>query len=132
MLAGLLRASGDRTARGKEITVKLAHVDGGAMIFVEDPEPASEGSLSPVVRRFAEVQGGWARVEARDGGGSSFRVFLPDGGPAGPDERADDVRRGAGAGGDEVQIVVEEPWDPSAEQILVQELHRLSERTAKD
>jgi His Kinase A (phospho-acceptor) domain len=133
VLAGLLRASGDRTARGKEITVKLAHVDGGAMIFVEDPEPASEGSLSPVVRRFAEVQGGWARVEARDGGGSSFRVFLPDGGPAGPDGRADDVRRGAaGAGGDEVQIVEEEPWDPSAEQILVQELHRLSERTAKD
>ncbi len=134
ILAGLLRASGDRTARGKSVTVKLAHVEGGAMIFVEDPEPATEGSLSPVVRRFAEVQGGWARVEARDGGGSSFRVFLPDGGPTGLGGGSDDAREGAGSdsGGDEVKIVVEEPWDPAAEQILVQELHRLSERTAKD
>jgi hypothetical protein len=66
------------------------------------------------------MQGGWARVEARDGGGSSFRVYLPDGGTD------------AGAEASEVPIVVEEPWDPSAEQVLVQELHRLSERTAKD
>jgi hypothetical protein len=120
ILVGLLRAAGDRAPRGKEIAVKLTHVDGGAMIFVEDPEPVSEGSLSPVVRRFAEMQGGWARVEARDGGGSSFRVYLPDGGTD------------AGAEASEVPIVVEEPWDPSAEQVLVQELHRLSERTAKD
>jgi hypothetical protein len=133
ILAGLLRASGERTARGKSVTVKLAHVEGGAMIFVEDPEPATEGSLSPVVRRFAEVQGGWARVEARDGGGSSFRVFLPDGGPTGLSGGSDDARERAGSDSDgEVQIVVEEPWDPAAEQILVQELHRLSERTAKD
>ena len=134
ILAGLLRASGDRTARGKSVTVKLAHVEGGAMILVEDPEPATEGSLSPVVRRFAEVQGGWARVETRDGGGSSFRVFLPDGGPAGLAAGSDEAREEAASdsGEDGVHIVVEEPWDPAAEQILVQELHRLSERTGKD
>ena len=32
-----------------------------------------------LVRRFAELHGGRAWVEPRDGGGSSFRVFLPNG-----------------------------------------------------
>ena len=49
------------------------------LITVEDPEPSSDVSMSPVVQRFAEVQGGWATVESRDNGGSSFKVFLPDG-----------------------------------------------------
>ncbi len=57
VLAGLLRASGDRTPPGKGITVRLAHLDGGALISVEDPEPSSDGSLSPVVERFVEMQG---------------------------------------------------------------------------
>ncbi|MGZ8637353.1 MAG: sensor histidine kinase, partial [Actinomycetota bacterium] len=30
-----------------------------------------------LVRRFAELHGGWAWVEERAGGGASFRVFLP-------------------------------------------------------
>ena len=79
LLAGLLRTSGDRTPPKKTITVRLAAADGGAIIAVEDPEPSSDASLSPVVQRFAEVQAGWSTVESRDNGGSSFKVFLPDG-----------------------------------------------------
>ncbi len=116
IVSGLLRAAGDRTATGKEIVVRLGTADGGALISVEDPEPSSDASLSPVVKRFAEAQGGWAKVESRPDGGSAFRVFLPDGSPA----------------RDEVRVLVEgeqqaDVWDNSAEDILVQELHRLAE-----
>ena len=79
ILAGLLRTSGDRTPPKKAITVRLGPSEGGALITVEDPEPSSDASLSPVVTRFAEAQGGWTTVESRDDGGSSFKVFLPDG-----------------------------------------------------
>jgi hypothetical protein len=136
ILSGLLRSSGDRTSRGKGITIKMTHVDGGAMLLVEDPEPSSDASMSPVVRRFAEVQGGWARVESREGGGSSFRVFLPDGGPNATASDVDD--ESTDTGGIDVEdmadppVVVDEPWDPSAEQVLIQELHRLSELNADD
>ncbi len=34
-----------------------------------------------LVRRFAELQGGRAWVQEREGGGASFRVFLPTTGP---------------------------------------------------
>ncbi len=132
MLAGLLRASGERTATGKLITVRLANHDGGALISVEDPEPSSDASMSPVVQRLAEVHGGWARVEGRESGGSSFQVFLPDGGR----ESAAD---GEAPSAETLQIVVnaptptppapepeETPWSQSEEALLVQELHRLS------
>jgi hypothetical protein len=124
IIAGLLRASGDRTPPKKAIAIRLEAIDGGALIAVEDPEPSSDASLSPVVKRFAEVQGGWARVESRETGGSSFKVFLPDG--AGIDAPA-------GAMGREVKVVVDEPsetWEPHDEKALVDELHRLS--TAED
>jgi signal transduction histidine kinase len=142
VLAGLLRASGDRTPPGKAITVRLAHLDGGALISVEDPEPSSDGSLSPVVHRFVEMQGGWTRIESRDGGGSVFRVFLPDGGPSGetpaeppPLDAAAEPGQEASPTGGTLQIVVREPphgdeasgenWRNPEEQLLVQELHRL-------
>ena len=141
VLAGLLRASGDRTPPGKAITVRVAHLDGGALISVEDPEPSSDGSLSPVVQRFVEMQGGWTRIESREGGGSAFRVFLPDGGPSGetpaepPAEDAAEPAQDAAPAGGTLQIVVAEPpegdaasgesWGESEEQLLVQELHRL-------
>jgi signal transduction histidine kinase len=122
ILAGLLRTSADRTPAGKAITVKLTRVDGGALLFVEDPQPAKNASPSPVVQRFAEVQGGWARVEPLDNGGTSFRVFLPDGGPdsakGAPSPSAEELER-------ELQIL-DEQWDPDAEKLLVDELHRLS------
>jgi hypothetical protein len=140
VLAGLLRASGDRTPPGKAVTVRLAHLEGGALISVEDPEPSSDGSLSPVAQRFVEMQGGWTRIESRDGGGSAFRVFLPDGGPNGatpaapPSDEAADPDQETPTGGT-LQIVVAEPpeggaasgenWGESEDQLFVQELHRL-------
>jgi signal transduction histidine kinase len=138
MLAGLLRASGERTATGKLITVRLSSHEGGALISVEDPEPSSDASMSPVVQRLAEVHGGWAKVEGRESGGSSFQVWLPD---AGKDAGAE--ADAADPSGDTLQIVVnapgaaqaepepepeheDTPWTQSEEALLVQELHRLS------
>jgi len=79
-------------------------VDGGIEIGVDDagpgvPAEARESIFEPfeqrpgpssghspgvgiglsLVRRFAELHDGRAWVEPRDGGGSSFRVFLPNG-----------------------------------------------------
>jgi signal transduction histidine kinase len=121
ILSGLLRSSGDRTPSGKSMAVRLQPWEAGVLISVEDPEPSSDVSLSPVVKRFAEMQGGWAKVEGRDGGGSAFRVYLPDGAPP--------------AEGAELKIVVDaeqDVWDTSAEKILVQELHRLAELPGED
>ena len=111
-------------------------MDGGALISVEDPEPSNDGSLSPVITRFVEMQGGWTKIENRDGGGSAFRVFLPDGGPSGetPAAPTDDVAdEDEPAAPGTLQIVVAEPgeqespdaWGGSEEQLFVQELHRL-------
>ncbi len=140
VLAGMLRTSGDRTPPGKAITVRLANANGGALISVEDPEPASDGALSIVTQRFVEMQGGWARVEGRDGGGVAFKVFLPDGGPSGdapaePPELGDAEEDAGDAPKNTLQIVVAEPgetgaaapetWGETEEQLLVQELHRL-------
>jgi light-regulated signal transduction histidine kinase (bacteriophytochrome) len=120
LLAGLLRTSGDRTPPKKTITVRLAASDGGAIIAVEDPEPSSDASLSPVVQRFAEVQAGWSTVESRDNGGSSFKVFLPDG--AGTERPASQPMT------DSLHIVVDaaETSSMADGDALVQELHRLS------
>lgn len=121
IISGLLRASADRTASGKEIVVRLVPNEDGALIEVQDPEPSSDASLSPVVRRFAEAQGGWARVENREGGGSTFVVFLPDGAP--PKTKPSEPER-------HPLILVRDDVDETGrtpEQILVQELQRLSE-----
>lgn len=89
------------TPLGGCVTVTVRHVDDGALIAVEDQgsgvpddekqtvfEPFNRGSnLSEVpgtgiglslVAHFTELHGGRAWVEDRDGGGSSFRVFLPE------------------------------------------------------
>jgi hypothetical protein len=127
ILAGLLRSSGDRTPPNKIITVRLSADDGGALIAVEDPEPSSDVSMSPVVTRFAEAQGGWARVESRDNGGSSFKVFLPDGaGTERPDRASGD--RASDTTADELHIVVAGVGTSSSDDgsALVEELHRLS------
>jgi hypothetical protein len=85
-----------------------------------------------MVRRLAEVQGGWAKIEPREGGGSSFTVFLPAGGAAGPapSEPAEDLSPPEPvADADEVE------HDPNhwvkAEQALVRELRQLSQGKAK-
>jgi chromosome segregation ATPase len=141
IVSGLLRGAVDRTPPGSAITVRLAHSRGGVIISVEDMETSSDASLSPVVARFADVQGGWAKVEGRPNGGSAFRVFLPDHGAEGldgdlvdgpGDEEADGADRPERLT-DAIEIVVgpeaveEEAYDPwAAGQLLVQELHQLS------
>jgi chromosome segregation ATPase len=128
ILHGLLRSASDRTPAGKTITVRLIHERNGALIVVEDAESSSETSLSPMVRRLAEVQGGWAKVEGSDDGGAAFQVFLPAGGPSGttvdePDEsQPEPVSDG----------VVDDPdhW-VNAEQALVRELRQLSQGKTK-
>ncbi len=173
ILAGLLRSSADRTHAKKPITVRLHNHHGGALLSVEDLEPSSDASLSPVVQRFAEVQGGWAKVEDAADGGSAFRVFLPDGAKASPDDpsvsdvpevpvtaqaegeapSADAPTADAGTDADapaempadttaeptivvadreRVEIDEEDAWSPEGAELLVQELHRLSEMSAED
>jgi signal transduction histidine kinase len=85
----------------KAVSVTLRSVDGGALIAVDDEgtgvpdelkvaifEPFHRGSADvthvpgtgiglSLVAHFTELHGGRAWVEDRDGGGSSFRVFLP-------------------------------------------------------
>jgi hypothetical protein len=124
ILQGLLRSASDRTPAGKTITVRLIRDKGGALIVVEDADSSSEISLSPMVRRLAEVQGGWAKVAPRDGGGAAFQVFLPAGGSGGapaPEPAEDQVAED-----------VEEPnhW-VQAEQALVRELRELSQGKAR-
>jgi hypothetical protein len=126
LLAGLLRASSDRTGHGKGIVVRLSSHEGGALLSVEDPEPSSDASISPVVERLAEVHGGWAKVETSPSGGSAFRVFLAD-----APRPSTEVEEGAQVDPvtGEPPIVVSEggAWnDGSDDQLLVQELHRLS------
>ena len=124
IMSGLLRTASERTQNGKTIVVRLQHVDAGAIISVEDPGEASEAAISPVVRRFAEIQGGWIKAEALDGGGAAFRVFLPDG-------------AGTGATAPALQITVDEPeagaepdgevWEAeAAHQTLAAELRRVA------
>jgi len=133
ILNGLLRTSSERTQSGKTIVVRLQQIDGGAQLSVEDPEPSSDASISPMVRRLCEVLGGTIKAESRDGGGSAFRVFLPDS-EAGVGT--------ASATPPDVKIVVEEPagrppatpqapdepWEAeAAHQQLAAELRRLAE-----
>jgi signal transduction histidine kinase len=141
ILMGLLRGASDRTPPGSAITVRLTKAEGGALISVEDMETSSDASLSPVVARFADVQGGWAKVESRPNGGSAFRVFLPAEGVM-PDEpttegdddqieiavtiRSEDVVPDEPTEAQRIEMAVEDddPW--AAGQLLVQELQKLS------
>ncbi len=143
ILMGLLRGATDRTPLGSAITIRLTKGEGGALISVEDAETSSDASLSPVVTRFAEVQGGWAKVESRPNGGSAFRVFLPAEGmmPDSPADGADpEIELSVSTPRTGLEIVVsdeldegrefamaaedDDPW--AAGQLLVQELQKLS------
>jgi len=148
ILNGLLRTSADRTSPGAQITVRLAGQDGGAMLTVEDKEPSSDGSISPVVVRLAHVMGGWAKVESRPNGGSSFRVFIPD--ANGPKPSSSEPSGDAEPAEETLQITVKNPQADPAEsktpteeeldlendpwaagQLLMQELQRLSHQEGK-
>jgi PAS domain S-box-containing protein len=103
-----LLVNADRhTTPDTPVWVRLAREDQGVLIMVEDAgagvppelraslfEPFRRGPQAPahapgvgigltLVARFAELHGGRAWVEDRAGGGSSFRVLLPD--PPGAD-----------------------------------------------
>ncbi len=143
ILMGLLRGSTDRTPLGSAITIRLTKGEGGALISVEDAEASSDASLSPVVARFADIQGGWAKVESRPNGGSAFRVFLPAEGimPDSPTDDADpEIELSVSPRRTDLEIVVsdeldkerqlvaaadnDDPW--AAGQLLVEELQKLS------
>ena len=104
ILENLLSNAIRHTPDGTRIWVRGFGQDGGVMLVVEDegrgipPElheavfepfrqaPGSSSVHSPgvgvglsLVRRFAELHGGRAWLEDREGGGSSFHVFLPGG-----------------------------------------------------
>jgi hypothetical protein len=135
ILQSLLRSAGDRTPTGKTITVRLLRERGGAVVVVEDAETSSEISLSPMVRKLAELLGGWAKVESREGGGSAFQVFLPVNGP-GSAVPADDGAEAPTTAEETTEAPAETPpeEDPNhwvkAEQALVAELRQLSQNKA--
>jgi signal transduction histidine kinase len=105
IVENLLANAVRHTSIGTQIWIKVNAVDDGVLIAVEDAgsgvpadlreavfEPfrqGKEGGPSPgvgiglsLVARFSELHGGKAWVEDREGGGASFRVFLP-GAPTG-------------------------------------------------
>jgi hypothetical protein len=120
----LLRTAGERTQNGKTIVVRLQHVDGGALVSVEDPGEVSESAISPVVRCFAELQGGWIKAESLDGGGAAFRVFLPDGAGTGATTTTPALQITV----DEVETEPDgEVWEAeAAHQTLAAELRRVA------
>ncbi len=102
VLENLLSNAARHTPMGSEITVDVDRRREGVLIVVDDDGPGIPDGLresifrpfeqvpgrrahSPgvgvglsLVARFAELHGGRAWMEARPGGGSSFRVLLPD------------------------------------------------------
>jgi hypothetical protein len=123
IMASLLRVATERTQNGKTIVVRLQQADGGAIVSVEDPGEPNDGLISPVVARFAEIQGGWVKAEATENG-TAFRVYLPDGAGHGVPETPSPA----------LQITVEaigstedDPWEAeSAHQELAAELRRFA------
>jgi PAS domain S-box-containing protein len=113
ILENLLSNAGRHTPTGTEIRVRVDRGPGGVLLVVDDEGPGVPDALreaifrpfeqvpgrrphSPgvgvglsLVARFAELHGGRAWMEARPGGGASFRVVLPDG-PGGTDADAAD------------------------------------------
>jgi len=108
IVENLLANTVRHTPEHAQIWVAVRAHEGGALLVIEDDgsgvpeelrevifEPFRQGPEAPqhspgvgvgltLVKRFAELHGGRAWVEAREGGGASFRVFLPDGGAPAP------------------------------------------------
>jgi len=101
LLENLLANAARHTPAGSRIWVKVHRQDDGVLIVVEDDGPGIPDGLKAtifepfrrgpgamtlpgsgiglsLVARFAELHGGRAWVEDREGGGSSFRAYLPD------------------------------------------------------
>ncbi|MBI3647709.1 MAG: PAS domain-containing protein [Actinobacteria bacterium] len=116
IVENLLVNAAPHTGRDDRIWVRVRPGEGGVMISVDDEgpgvpeelraaifEPFRQGPTasksSPgtgiglsLVARFAQLHGGRAWVQAREGGGASFRVYLPAG-------RVDAGVAGGGPGG---------------------------------
>ncbi|MEX0833826.1 MAG: ATP-binding protein [Actinomycetota bacterium] len=104
IVENLLANTSKHTPSGTQVWVRVQPADEGVRIAVEDSgrgvprelwdtifEPFKQGDSSgerpgvgiglSLVARFAELHGGRAWVEDREGGGASFKVYLPDGPP---------------------------------------------------
>ncbi|MEW6059152.1 MAG: PAS domain-containing protein [Actinomycetota bacterium] len=103
IVENLLANTARHTPTNARVWVRVEPAEGGVLIIVEDdgpgvPEELREAIFEPfrqgpqaaahspgvgvglaLVARFAELLGGRAWVEEREGGGASFRVFLADG-----------------------------------------------------
>ncbi len=101
IVENLLANTARHTPSNAKVWVSVRPEDDGALITVDDNgvgvpaelretifEPFRQGPDAPqhspgvgvgltLVRRFAELHGGRAWIEDREGGGASFRVFLP-------------------------------------------------------
>lgn len=97
IVANLVANALQHVPAGGHVWVRLRRVTDGALLTVEDDGPgipdeakprvfelfrrgersASTGIGLQLVRRFAELHGGWAVVDDRPGGGASFRVLVP-------------------------------------------------------
>jgi hypothetical protein len=123
IVGGLLHTATERTQNGKTIVVRLQHAEGGATISVEDPGTPSEAAVSPIVRTFAEIQGGTIKAEGMDGG-TAFRVFLPDGAGTGASPKLQITVDEA----DAEQREPEDAWEAeAAHQELAAELRRFAQ-----
>ncbi|MEX0990907.1 MAG: PAS domain-containing protein [Actinomycetota bacterium] len=99
ILENLMRNALRHTPPGTRVDVGVERTDDGVTLLVEDRGPGVPDDLKAtifepfmrgdgsdggagiglsLVARFAELHGGTAGVEDRDGGGASFRVVLPD------------------------------------------------------
>jgi len=110
IIENLLANTVRHTPADTEVWVSVHRSDGGVLIAVEDdgpgvPEEQRAGIFEPfrrgpqgtgsgvgvglaLVAKFAELHGGRAWVEEREGGGASFKVLLAGDGGAAEDERA--------------------------------------------
>jgi signal transduction histidine kinase len=115
IVENLLMNAARHTAADSTIWLRVRSEEGGVLISVEDDgtgvppelreaifEPFRQGPTSSshapgtgiglsLVGRFAELHGGRAWVEDREGGGASFRVFLP----AGPMKSSESLASGS-------------------------------------
>ncbi len=115
IVENLLMNAARHTAADSTIWLRVRSHEGGVLIAVEDdgagvPEELREAIFEPfrqgptssshspgtgiglsLVGRFSELHGGRAWVEEREGGGASFRVFLP----AGPMKGSESLALGA-------------------------------------
>ncbi|MEX2275835.1 MAG: PAS domain-containing protein [Actinomycetota bacterium] len=119
IVENLLANAARHTPQGTRVWVRVIASPDGAQIAVEDDgagvsdadrgrifEPFRQGPDAPthspgvgvgltLVARFADLHGGRAWVQAREGGGASFRVFLPRHPAPAEDERPGELRSGA-------------------------------------